>query len=289
VCQAYCLAAGQMPHLVPSTRVCYGSLLLNGAFEEWIGDVPRHWDKVGGYKGEVWKGSCRPDSETVAEGKTSLLLENGEGEVVQVSQNIPVGRSGLVVGHSYRFTVKLRTEGVQPDNGLGFGAMAPGLKGLGGGNIPLPPSTDGAWQEGTVDIAIPAGANVLRIMLNLRGKGKVWLDDLRVTALEPVAENTRPLPSDHDLMVQWSRLFHGEGRPWLLLGQMIHPPRLETATIEYNQLQLPAVFHNAFRAADGQEAVILVNATDAEQKVTLHGKTVEQLTLQPYEVRLVRQ
>lgn len=289
VCQAYCLAAGQMPHLVPSTRVCHDSLLLNGTFEEWIGDLPRHWEKVGGWKGEVWTGACRPDSETVVEGKTSLLLENGEGEVVQVSQNIPVGRGGLVPGHSYRFTVQLRTEGVQPENGLGFGAMALGLKGLGGGHIPLPPSTDGAWQEGAVDIAIPAGANVLRIMLNLRGKGKVWLDDLRVKALEPVPANTRPLPSDHDLMVQWSRLFHGEGRPWLLLGQMIHPPRLETATIEYNQLQLPTVFHNAFRAADGQEAVIFANATDAEQKVTLHGKTVEQLTLQPYEVRLVRQ
>lgn len=289
VCQAYCLASGQIPHLVPSMRILHNSLLLNGSFEEWTDSVPRYWDKVGGWKGEVWKGSCRRDTEMVAEGNASLLLENGDGEVVQVAQNIPIGRSGLVPGHSYRITIKLRTEGVQEGNQIGFGALAPGLKGLGGGSIPLPATTNGAWQDGAVDLAIPAGANVLRIMLNVRGKGKVWLDDMQLTPLEPVAGTGKPLPSDHELMVQWSQLFHGEGRPWLLLGQMIHPPRLETATFEYDKITLPAVFHNAFRAQDGQEAVILVNATDAEQTVTLHGKQVEKLTLQPYEVRLVRQ
>jgi hypothetical protein len=89
-------------------------------------------------------------------------------------------------------------------------------------------------------------------------------------------------------MQQWSRLFHGEGRPWLLHGQMIHPPRLDTASIEYGKITLPAVFHNAFRSADGREAVILVNATPLPQSATLHGEANQKLSMKPYEVRLLK-
>jgi hypothetical protein len=46
-------------------------------------------------------------------------------------------------------------------------------------------------------------------------------------------------------------------------------PVLECATITYNDLPTPAVFHNAFRAADGREAVVLANATREPQAVTL--------------------
>lgn len=52
--------------------------------------------------------------------------------------------------------------------------------------------------------------------------------------------------------------------------------------------QVPAIFHNAFRAPDGSEAVILVNVTDQPQvgRLTWGGQQTE-LTLSPWEVRLV--
>jgi len=46
-------------------------------------------------------------------------------------------------------------------------------------------------------------------------------------------------------------------------------PALECAKIDYDGRPTPAVFHNAFRAADGREAVVLANATRAPQAVTL--------------------
>jgi len=289
VCQAYCLVSGQIPHLVPSQRVCYDSLLLNGKFEDWDGDVPRHWAKVSGWQGKVWKGACRRDTEAAGPGTSCLLLENGAGESVQVSQNVPVSRSGLVTGKKYHLTMNLRTAGVQPGNRLNFAAFAPGLKALAGWGVPLPITTDGKWQKARVPFTMPPGSSMLRIMLHVNGEGRVWLDDMTIDAA--AAKATDPvvaLPSDHDIMQQWSRLFHGEGRPWLLLGQMIHPPRLDVASIKYRKIEVPAVFHNAFRSADGREAIILVNATAALQSATLHGKANETLSLKPYEVRLLK-
>ncbi len=291
VCQAYCLVTGQMPHLVPSERVGYDSLLLNGGFDDWGTEAPRFWDKVGGWQGKVWKGTCQRDTEVVAEGKSSLLLKNAAGDTVQVSQNIPTAGAGLIPGVPYRVSVKLRTAGVQSDNALNFGALAPGLRGLAGWKIPLPEDTAGEWREGSVVVTIPEGSVTLRIMLHLNGEGSVWLDDMRLEPVDPAAVDMKKvahLPGDHALMVQWSRLFHGEGRPWLLLGRMLHPPRLESATVKYQKLELPAVFHNAFRSPDGEEAVILANATAEVQDVTLHGPLGGKLVLQPYEVRLLR-
>ena len=287
VCQAYCLVMGQIPHPVPTRRVCYDALVLNGDFEEWVGDVPRHWSKVGGWQGKVWTGACARDTEATGDGTPCLLLRNGEGETVQVSQNIPVGRGGLAVAKEYRLTLRLRTEGVQPDNNLNFSALAPGLASRGGWRVPLPASTGGEWRQAEAVFTVPEGSNVLRMMLHLNGPGKVWVDGVKVEATDGAAPGIL-LPADHEIMVQWSRLYHGEGRPWLFLGQMIPPPRLEAASIPYNKISLPAVLHNAFRAADGREAVVLVNATAVPQKATLHGKQVEELSLAPFEVRLLK-
>ena len=82
---------------------------------------------------------------------------------------------------------------------------------------------------------------------------------------------------------------------------MLHPPKLTCATTAYQSLSrrgdkyarieraMPAVLHNAFRAADGSEAVVLVNATDAPQSVRLtwHNKR-QSLNLQPWEVHLLK-
>jgi hypothetical protein len=49
------------------------------------------------------------------------------------------------------------------------------------------------------------------------------------------------------------------------------------------------VFHNAFRAADGKDAVVLANATREPQAVTLFWRGKPQpLTLEPDGVLLVK-
>ena len=47
--------------------------------------------------------------------------------------------------------------------------------------------------------------------------------------------------------------------------------------------------HNAFRAPDGSEAVVIVNAADVPHtaKLTWHGRE-RSIGLQPWEVRLVK-
>ena len=155
------------------------------------------------------------------------------------------------------------------------------------------PQTAGDWTHGHAEFTLPQAARIVRIMLHLNGPGTIWLDDL---ALEEVrADGTavvvsRPEePADHDLMRQWVELFHGEGRPYLLLGRMLHPPRLEIGTFDSAGRPFPAILHNAFQAPDGSSAVILVNVTDAPQtgQLTWQGPP-QPITLQPWQVRLVR-
>jgi hypothetical protein len=86
-------------------------------------------------------------------------------------------------------------------------------------------------------------------------------------------------------MQHWVSLYHGEGRPWLEFGRMLHPPKLTCGSISYQAITkdadgkfvykrraMTAVFHNSFRAPDGTEAVVLANATLEPQRVTLDWK-----------------
>jgi hypothetical protein len=289
VCQGYCLVTGQIPHFVPSMSVCSDSLLLNGGFDAWQNGVPRFWSKVGGYKGKIWNGTCSEDKTVAGVNGSCMLLENPEGETVQVSQNISASQSGLVPEREYHVSIRIRTEGAQPGNQLKLGAFASGLRSLAGWQIPVPTDTDGAWQTASLSLTMPKGSVMLRIMLHINGAGRVWLDDMTLEEANP-AQDGKPalaLPTDHEIMLQWSRLFHGRGRPWLLHGQMIPPPRLEVETIHYNKIDLPAILHNAFRSPEGKDAVILVNVTAEKRTAILHGATRQELSLKPYEVRLL--
>lgn len=108
------------------------------------------------------------------------------------------------------------------------------------------------------------GAEVLRVMIQVEGPCRVWVDDLQVAEVD--AQGTaRPimrdgLPSQHQFYKQWIDLYHGRGRPYLQFGVAIPPPSVEPAG---------AVQVGAFRAEDGSEAVIAVNVTDATRQATL--------------------
>ncbi|MCX6902469.1 MAG: hypothetical protein NTW03_03085 [Verrucomicrobia bacterium] len=173
------------------------------------------------------------------------------------------------------------------------------------GHLPFPAAGAG-WQKVFSDFTIPEGAERLRIMINVVGAAQAWADDLTVEEIlsdggtKPVVfSGASPAAA---LMKRWVQLYHGEGRPWLEFGRLLHPPTLNCATQIYEALSrgkndtvvrtprnLPVVLHNAFRAPDGTEAVVLANTSLAPQQVTLewHGKTLS-LDLPPADAMLVR-
>ena len=133
-------------------------------------------------------------------------------------------------------------------------------------------------------------------MLNLRGLARVLLDDLHLQEVLPdggVGKDIESLdvPPDFSLMKQWINLYSGLGRPYLLFGEMLHPPPLKTdGTTIYLNRTYPAILHNAFRAPDGREAVVAVNVTNQVQSGQLvwKGKT-RVLSFAAWEAKLVEE
>lgn len=289
---AYCLVNGQIPHFVPSVRCGADRAPYNGSFEAWTGDVPTAWDKVPGWQSRSFDGRCFRDDQVTHSGQSALRLENqAAGEIVQVSQNVPVGRP-LEAGKRYRLRGWLKTDHLARPSSVGFALLTADLRSAGpGGSLPFP--APGDWTLAQSDFTVPEGADFLRIMIHIESPAKVWVDDLELQELPPTGEPrtvTWPdKPFDHDLMKQWADLFRGPGRPYLLLGTMLHPPPLEVPTTQAQGLTWPAILHNAYRAPDRSEAVIMVNITDQPQtaKLTWRGR-VQELKLAPWEVRLVR-
>lgn len=289
---AYCLVNGQIPHFVPSKHTGPGPLLEGGDFETWGLDAPTGWAKVDGYQGRAYTGEATHDEGQHHAGRFCLRLTNdGSGEIAQVSQNVSVS-DNFQVGRTYRVSVWMRSEGLKQRNAIGLGAFTNQMKGTGSWRIPMP-EEQGNWVRGEATFTLPNETQLLRIMLHLNGPGTVWIDDM---TLEEVRADGSTLivqrpdkPTDHALMRQWVELFHGEGRPYLLLGKMLHPPKLETPSFEFQKRRFAAILHNAFEASDGSKAVILVNVTDTPQtgRLTWGGQT-SPITLQPWEVRLIR-
>jgi hypothetical protein len=282
VMAAHCAADGQMPHLVPGGRDLGGEALVNGGFEPRAagGNPLRGWEQVRGYQGRAWTGQAFGDPAEKRGGTASLrLLNAGTGDVVQVSQNVPVDETGLAAGGRYRLSAWLKTGRMARPNSVNFAVFAPGLKGTGqGGQLKFPAAGSG-WARVSGEFAVPEGAEMLRVMIHVDGEAEAWVDDV---ALEAVAADGSARPVRHDglsadarFMRNWVALYHGEGRPWLMHGRLLHPPRLACASVPYaapggrGPPVAPAVFHNAFRAPDGREAVVLANATRERQEATL--------------------
>lgn len=289
---AYCLVNGQIPHFVPSRQIVPGPALEGGDFETWVTAAPAGWDKVGGYRGKAYNGLAAHDHDQFHGGRYSLRLTNDTpGQIVQVSQNVRVG-GGLQVGRTYRVGVWMRSSGLKKRNAILLGAFTDQMQSTGSWQIPMP-ETDGKWVHGQATFTLPEGTQLLRIMLHVNDPGTVWIDDMALEELRPdgsaVTVQRPDKPVDHDLMRQWVELFHGEGRPYLLLGKMLHPPKLETQSFEFQKRTFAAILHNAFEASDGSKAVILVNVTETPQtgRLTWGGQT-KPITLQPWEVRLIR-
>jgi hypothetical protein len=289
---AYCLVNGQIPHFVPSQAIGPGPLLEDGDFEEWSGEGLVGWSKVDEYKGVVWRGSFSRDTVERHGGESSLRLENvAADDIVQVSQNVAMGPT-FRGGGTYRLSAWMKSRGLAKPNNIALGTFTSEWQNTGSWHIPMPQDEAAGWVRGEATFTVPEGSKQLRIMLHVEGPGQVWVDDVQ---LEEVGEDgtTTPVmrpetPPEHDLMKQWIDLFSGAGRPYLLLGRMLHPPKLELATPEPVAHDFPPILHNAFRAPDGSEAVVLVNVTDDDQAGRLHwnGQAMP-ITLRPWEVQLI--
>ena len=289
---AYCAVTGQIPHWVPHWPVTPSAALVNGDVEEWTEDVPAGWQRVSGWQGTEFLGRSYRDDTVKARGVASMRLENKlETDIVQVSQNVPVGPGYLLTGHTYRLRVQAQVEQLARPNGINLAALTQKLGSKGSWRIPLPKPGD--WTEGSVEFTMPAEATFLRIMVQVTGPGRVWIDDLALD--ERVGDTWRPLmqpglPSEHDFVKQWVELFHGEGRPYLMLGEMIRPPKLTApAPVAAERPPFAPVMLNAFRAPDGSEAAIVVNATGEEQTVRfVWQEETRTLPMAPWTLRLVK-
>jgi hypothetical protein len=285
-----------MPHFVPHWRPRPAPALDNGDFETRAGESFAGWERVAGYKERTFPGQAALDTAEKHGGSASLRLDNAtETDIVQVSQNITVGAAtGLDVGRRYRLTAWTKTESMARENAIGFATLDGDIKSTGGGGR-VPFAAPGAgWLQGSAEFTVPPGTTFLRIMIHIEGPAKAWVDDMLLEEVRPdgttAVAMTSGLPPEHRLMTQWIRLFHGAAKPYLLFGRMLHPPPLEVAgTVTWRGKTLPAILHNAFRAPDGTEAVILANGSSDTQSATLtwNGRA-QVLTLEPQEARLVR-
>ncbi|MBM4048431.1 MAG: hypothetical protein FJ279_25285, partial [Planctomycetes bacterium] len=223
---AYCLVNGQIPHTVPSMVMGGGPAILNNDFEEWTGDAFLGWAQVAAYQGVVWNGKFYRDEQEKHDGKASLRLENvAESDIVQVSQNVAVG-AGIAVGKRYRLSAWLKTDRLARKGAVNLGCQKADGKWAGLGHVPMPPASSD-WTRGSAEFTMPDDATLLRLMIHVEGPAKVWVDDVSLEEVRPDGSATPALrpdtPPDHKLMKQWVDLFHGEGRPYLLLGRLLHP------------------------------------------------------------------
>ncbi|NLF71673.1 MAG: hypothetical protein GX575_21800 [Candidatus Anammoximicrobium sp.] len=290
---AWCLVQGQMPHLAPRLGLGPGPMIDDGGFERSYDEGSVEFPRTMMFPGEGWfGGETQIDRTQRHGGQASLKLYNPTPDQrALAAQNYEVNEA-FRPGRTYRLGVWLRSQQIAKPNGVVLKAFAPGMSELQAWQIPYP-ADQSEWTHRHVDFTMPKGTAVLRVMLVLDGAGTVWLDDVTLEELLAdgrTAEVQRPaVPVDHELMRQWISLYHGAGRPYLLLGKMLPPPRLEfTAPVPAGARTLPPVLHNAFEAPDGSQAAVLVNWTDQRETVRLawDGR-LQSLDLRPQEVRLL--
>jgi len=289
---AYCAVTGQIPHWVPHWPVHPSPTLSNGSFEEWTAAAPADWDRVTGWQETTYNGKAFRDEVVIAEGTASVRLENQlDADIVQVSQNVPVGAGRLQIGHTYRLRACVKVGQLARPNAIGLAALTPDLVAKGAWHISLP--APGEWTERSVEFTMPPESTFLRIMLHVAGPCQLWIDNVRLES--QVDGRWQPLmqpglPPEHALIAQWVELFHGQGRPFLLLGTMLHPPQLIAPAPEPDRRSpFSSIMLNAYRAPDGSEAVIVANATDKTQQVQFRWHdTTQTLDLPPWSLRLVK-
>ncbi|MBT3378845.1 MAG: hypothetical protein HN742_40995 [Lentisphaerae bacterium] len=288
---AHCIVTGQIPHWVPHWPITPAPMLANGAFDVWSDGVPDGWQKVKGWQGKTYDGKASQDDAVSHGTGPALRLENaGTDDIVQVSQNVSVGPRQLVVGRTYRLSCRAKVDRLDhADAGVLIAALRHGLSSCGSWRLPYGPPGD--WRKQAVEFTIPEKTDFLRVMIHVTGECRLWIDELQLEERDEDGWRTvthSGLPSEHDLVKRWVELFHGEGRPYLLFGRMLHPPRQFEPSVPMDPNKRD-VFVNAFRSPDGSEVAVAVNASAVPQPTRLEWQGREHVfTLEASEIRLIK-
>jgi hypothetical protein len=130
------------------------------------------------------------DETTPFEGRRSLRIEpSGNEPWAVVSQGLPVGRWE---GATLRLTFALRLSEV---TGKGAGPFFLAQSGVGrrvGHKQQLLLGTAG-WQRVAMDFEVPPGTVLMELGAILDGKGRIWIDDLKVEVLRAPEAGKKPV------------------------------------------------------------------------------------------------
>jgi len=306
VWQSHACADGQIPFLSP--RKTDGApphaALLNGGFETAgkEGATCADWSRLDGYGGVTWKGRAYRDEAEKHDGAAALRLECEPGEkFVQVSQNVPVNANALKPGCTYRLSAWLKTGRAARANNIGV-TFIKGTQGTGHGTQLRFPQPEAGWQRVQGEVKVPQGAEALRIMTQAAEGSVVWVDSFTLEEVKKDGTTAEVIVTGRgaydDFMQRWITLYHGTARKWLAYGRAIRPPEIYCGEQPFSMMlygatkpyegKRPVVFHSAWRAADGTEALVFVNATDKTQPLAYRWKGVlKQLSLKPDQILLV--
>ena len=88
---------------------------------------------------------------------------------------------------------------------------------------------------------------ITRIMIHVNGPAEARIDGMTLEEIRPdgTSQEARYTgeSSETRFMRRWVELYHGEGRPWLQHGRILHPPRCICKSQEYRDQKVPDVFH----------------------------------------------
>jgi len=227
---AHGIVSGEIPSFKPGQVEFPGDpMVRNGRFGTWT-DAPVDW--------RIWRShpqgtaTASRDTGASAAGECSLRLDGRQDdESVQAYQCIPVDGTALSVGGAYRVRLRMRAAELAGKAGLDVEALdSPDWqvwKRLGTWTVNAP--TVPGWAESAVELTVPAGTQVLRLVLRLSGRGTVWFDGVRLEGVRAdgsVEEMVRPGNAVFRMLQQWAQLAAAGAGRYVMQGTMLHPPPL---------------------------------------------------------------
>ena len=233
---AYSLVNGNVLQYRPSMHGLPGEpMLAGGGFEEWNDDhTPVHWQNMKVAMGQLWRytGIASKDAECRHNGKSSLRLEGDERGAVVVRRQMRALSKEVCAGKTYRLRAWLKaTAAVKEAVVVRVSDWA--YKSRGPWRIDIPEPTD--WVERQLEFTMGDHARSVEICLGIDAqKATVWFDDIVLEEITPAGEAKEARWTEtpqNRILRQWVRLFSGEGRPYLLMGKMLRPPRLLTEKV----------------------------------------------------------
>ncbi len=229
------VVSGEIPSCKPRQLEFPGEALIKNGDFEISANQPAGWT--------VWRnqphGPARVEHDTadIGAGKAALRLTGSDDrEVVHVYQLLPLAESPLKIGRSYRLRFMMKSELSSGAGTVRLAAMSHSdwrlWKELGVWTRKASSRQD--WREDELTFTIPEGTRAMRITLLIKGKGRVWFDQIRLDGRQDDGSYTEVQRSGNavfHIMSQWAKLTAAGAGKYLIQGRMIHPPRLQTERI----------------------------------------------------------